>query len=165
MSIRPDVVNPLSVVQDLVDGSDGEHLNGSNLALLRTPEKPSTRLPILDVTHSDQCSDSGLGVGVVGISCALLRVQVPVDLSTLLLSSNEQLGVVDVVLGEGNGSPEESAVVAVDGLAGGFLITAASSVGNTGGPRVACKPVTAAGDGEVRVLGGGVDDITIIFFS
>lgn len=86
----------------------------------------------------------------------------PVDLRALLLSRNEQLGVVDVVLGEGNSGPEEGAVVAVDGLAGGFLVTAAGSVGDTGGPGVACEPVTAAGDGEVRVLGRGVDDITVL---
>lgn len=88
----------------------------------------------------------------------------PVDLGTLLFGSNKQLGVVDVVLGEGHGSPEEGAVVAVDGLAGGFLIAASSSVGNAGGPRVACKPVTAAGDGEVGVVGRWVDDITVCFF-
>jgi hypothetical protein len=87
---------------------------------------------------------------------------VPVDLGALLFGSNEQLGVVDVVLRESNGGPEEGAVVAVDGLAGGFLITASGSVGDTRGPGVACKPVTAAGDGEVGVVGRGVDDITIL---
>lgn len=163
LGIRPNIVHPLSVIKHLVDGRNRQHLNGRNLALLSAPKQPSTRLPVLDIAHRNQVSDSGLGVGVVGVSRTLLGVQVPVDLGALLLSRNEQLGVVDVVLGESNGGPEEGAVVAVDGLAGGFLITAAGSVGNTRGPGVACKPVTAAGDGEVGVLGRGVDDITISF--
>lgn len=162
LSIRPNIVHPLSVIQHLVDGRNRQHLDSRNLALLSAPEQPSTRLPVLDIAHRDQVSDSGLGVGVVGISRALLGVQVPVDLGALLLSGNEQLGVVDVVLREGDGGPEQGAVVAVDGLAGGFLVTAAGSVGDTRGPGVACEPVTAAGDGEVGVLGRGVDDITIL---
>lgn len=161
LGIRPNIVHPLSVIQHLVDGSNRQHLNSSNLALLSAPEQPGTRLPVLDVAYRDQGSDFGLGVGVVGVSRALLGVQVPVDLGALLFSGNEQLGVVDVVLGQGNGGPEESAVVAVDGLAGGFLVTAAGSVGDTRGPGVACEPVTAAGDGEVGVLGRGVDDVPV----
>jgi hypothetical protein len=63
----------------------------------------------------------------------------------MLLSGEEELSIVNIVLGE-------CAVVAVDGLARGLLVAAAGAVGDTGCPRVACEPIAAAGDGEVGVL-------------
>lgn len=160
LGIRPDVVNPLGVVQDLVDGGDGKHLDGGNLALLVAPEQPGTGLPVLDIAHGDQVSDRRLGVGVVGVGLALLGVQVPVDLGTLLLGGDEELGVVDVVLRQSDGGPKESTVVAVDSLTSRLLVTATGSVGNTRGPGVAGEPITASGDGEVGVLGRWVDDVS-----
>jgi hypothetical protein len=83
----------------------------------------------------------------------------PVHLSTVLLSSKEEIGIVDIICGQCDGGPEESTVIAIDSLAGGLLIATSGSVGDTRSPRVASEPITAASDGEEWVIWRRIDDV------
>lgn len=76
----------------------------------------------------------------------------PINLSAMLLSSKEELGVVDIVCGQCDRRPKKRTIISIYGLAGGLLVAAAGPVGDTRCPRVACKPITAAGDWEERVF-------------
>ena len=84
----------------------------------------------------------------------------PVDLRSLLLRSDQEFGVIDIVLRQAHRRPEKRSIVAIYGFARRFLVATASTICDTGRPRMTSEPVTAARYWEVRVLRRWVDNVS-----
>lgn len=64
----------MSFLAHLVHGDDREHLDGSDLNLLRSPEQPSSGLPIHNIPHGNQGPSFWLWIWVIDVILALLWI-------------------------------------------------------------------------------------------
>lgn len=125
-----DAISTVSDPQKLKVDGQGEPL--SHTVAQTRYLQPSTRLPVLDISHSDQRANGLLGIRLVTSIGIGLGVHVPISLGTVLLRRQKQFGVVDHVGIARDSRPQESTIVSVDAFASGLFVTRACSICNTG---------------------------------
>lgn len=85
--------------------------------------QPCSTLRIFDVAHSDEGTNSIFGIRLIPIGRRLRWVQMPIYLSTVLLSCEEKASEIISIGVSGHLSPKHGSIITVNGFADGFLVS------------------------------------------